>query len=83
VPETGALLAAVLACAGQARCQTIGKPEPPLFLRALSILGASAHDAIMIGDNAETDGAGAARMGMRYINAAAGLAGVLDQLPPA
>lgn len=83
VPETGALLAAIMACAGQAKCLTVGKPEPPLFLRALSILGVSAHDAIMIGDNAETDGEGAARMGMRYINSADGLAGVLDRLPVA
>lgn len=66
VPETGALLAAVLACAGPVPFRVIGKPEPSLFLRSLALLGIAARDAVMVGDNPETDGLGARRLGMRF-----------------
>lgn len=66
VPETGALLAAVFACAGQVPCRVVGKPEPTLFLRGLAVLGIGARDAVMIGDNPDTDGVGARRIGMRF-----------------
>lgn len=64
VPETGALLAALLACAPHVAPRVIGKPEPDLFRLALRRLGADAGDAVMIGDNPTTDGAGAARLGI-------------------
>lgn len=65
VPETGALLAAVLACTGAVSYTLVGKPEPHLFLRALAILGIEARHALMIGDNPSTDGIGAHRLGIR------------------
>jgi HAD superfamily hydrolase (TIGR01450 family) len=67
VPETGALLAAVLACTGPVPYETIGKPEPALFLRALARLDARPEDAVMVGDTLGPDGAGALRLGMRFM----------------
>lgn len=68
VPETGALLSAVLACTGEIPYRVIGKPEPPMFWKALSLLGAEAAGAVMIGDNVETDGRGALRAGMSFVH---------------
>ena len=68
VPETGALLSAILACTGEIPYRVIGKPEPPMFWKALSLLGAEAADAVMIGDNVETDGRGALRTGMNFVH---------------
>ncbi len=67
VPEAGALAAAVIAAAGVEAYDTIGKPEPLLFELACVRLGISPRDALMIGDNPETDGAGARRLGMRFL----------------
>lgn len=67
VPETGALLQALLACTGPVPARFVGKPEPALFKAGLAILGVEAEYAVMIGDNAATDGAGAERLGIRYI----------------
>jgi HAD superfamily hydrolase (TIGR01450 family) len=67
VPETGALLAAILACTGAVPHRIIGKPEPELFARALALLAVPAAQAVMVGDNPHTDGAGARRLGMRYV----------------
>lgn len=69
VPETGALLAAILASAGPVPYRTIGKPESHLFELGLRRLGVRASDAVMIGDNPLTDGEGARRAGIRYIAA--------------
>jgi HAD superfamily hydrolase (TIGR01450 family) len=66
VPETGALLSALLACVGNIDYVVVGKPEPPLFRRALSILGAG-EDVLVIGDNPNTDGAAAARTGLPFL----------------
>ncbi|SFG29060.1 4-nitrophenyl phosphatase [Novosphingobium sp. CF614] len=69
VPETGALLAALLACAGDAKFEpsVIGKPGPLLFQRACQHLNVAPQHAVMIGDNPETDGEGALRLGIRSI----------------
>lgn len=67
VPEAGALAAAVLACVGNVEARVIGKPESALFEMGCLRLGVSAQEAVMIGDNALTDGAGSKRAGMRYI----------------
>lgn len=75
VPETGAMLAAVLACAGDVRYRVIGKPEPELFVRALSALGATVDRTLVVGDNPDTDGRGARALGM-----ACALVGVDAQL---
>lgn len=68
VPETGALLAAILACTGEIAYRVIGKPEPPMFWKALALLGAEAANAVMIGDNVETDARGALRTGMSFVH---------------
>ncbi|HTN14312.1 MAG TPA: HAD hydrolase-like protein [Sphingomonadaceae bacterium] len=69
VPETGALLAALLACVGSQASSPLvfGKPGPLLFERACAHLGIPACDAVMIGDNPETDGEGALKLGIRPI----------------
>lgn len=67
VPETGALLAALLACTGRVPYRVVGKPEPALFLAALDVLKVTAQDAVMVGDNPMTDGAGAARIGLGFL----------------
>lgn len=66
VPEAGALAEAIMAASGVRDHQVIGKPEPLLFLTACAQLGIGPQQAVMIGDNAETDGAGARRLGMRF-----------------
>lgn len=66
VPETGALLAALLAATGKRPLdyQLVGKPSPRLFMRACDLLDIPPEDALMIGDNPDTDVAGAAAVGM-------------------
>ncbi len=69
VPETGALLAAVLSCLGDKTPEPdiIGKPGPLLFERACHQLDIAPGEAVMIGDNPETDGKGAQSAGIRPI----------------
>ncbi|MCJ2180706.1 HAD-IA family hydrolase [Novosphingobium sp. 2580] len=69
VPETGALLAALLACVDERSVEpwVAGKPCPMLFERACEGLAITPEEAVMIGDNPETDGEGAARLGIRPI----------------
>lgn len=73
VPETGALAAAILACAGPRDYTIIGKPEPMLYTMACSRLGVAPDNAVMIGDNPQTDGRGATRTGMRFWQVDSGL----------
>lgn len=69
IPETGALLAAILACVPQAAIdrEEIGKPGPLLYLRACAALGVTPQRAVMIGDNPDTDIVGARALGMSAI----------------
>lgn len=67
VPETGALLAAIQQCLPDVRPDILGKPGPLLFERACAVLGIAPHDAVMIGDNLETDVKGALALGMQPI----------------
>lgn len=64
VPETGALLAAITSCVADLPVTTIGKPGPLMFEKACAALDIRTEDAIMIGDNPETDGAGARALGI-------------------
>lgn len=66
VPETGALLAALLACTGPVPYRIVGKPEPSLFEAGLRLLGLPRSAVMMVGDNPATDGEGARRFGLRY-----------------
>jgi putative hydrolase of the HAD superfamily len=45
----------------------VGKPEPAVFQRALSLVGAEAADAVMIGDTVERDIDGALALGLRAV----------------
>lgn len=67
VPETGALMAALAACVPGVPPRIIGKPEPALFLAALARAGVGPGEAVMVGDNPETDGAGAEGLGIPTI----------------
>ena len=67
VPETGAFLAMLTACVTPRRTTVVGKPEPALFEAALAACGAAPADAVMIGDNPATDGAGAGALGIPFL----------------
>ena len=67
VPETGAIAAAVMAAAGVSDCHVVGKPEPELFEIACLRLGLRPDRVLMIGDNPATDGNGAAKLGMDFL----------------
>ncbi len=60
-PGTGAVLAALEAATG-VRAQSVGKPEPQLFLTALDRLGGGT--ALMVGDRLDADAAGARAAGL-------------------
>ena len=68
-PETGALLAALSACVGDAEVEMeiVGKPSPRLFERACRVLEVEPARAVMIGDNPATDGAGAEAFGLPWL----------------
>ncbi len=59
--ETGAFLAALRAAVPHAAVTVVGKPEPTIFHAALA--GIDPRDAVMIGDNRETDLVGAEAIG--------------------
>lgn len=67
VPETGALLAAIMACVPGVEPEIIGKPHPTMFMRACGILRIEPEQAVMIGDNPETDIQGARALGIESI----------------
>jgi HAD superfamily hydrolase (TIGR01450 family) len=67
VPETGSLLAAVVATAGVEPEHVVGKPEPFLFEEALRRLESTPEDTVVVGDNPSTDQEGARRLGLRCI----------------
>jgi len=69
VPETGALLAMITACVnvGASDMCVIGKPSPYLFQLGLRRLGISPDEAVMIGDNPNTDIRGADSVGLRHV----------------
>ena len=53
------------------------KPEPVLFLRALSRAGCAPHEACMIGDRPDNDIAPAKALGMRTVRITQGLGGLM------
>lgn len=66
VPETGALAAAIAAASGVAVYKVVGKPEKFMFEIGRRKLGVEFSDIVMIGDNPDTDGLGAQRLGMHF-----------------
>lgn len=68
VPETGALLAALRAVMGEVPFDCIGKPHPHMVHAVLRLTGTAPQDAVFLGDNADTDGAIARAVGMRFVH---------------
>lgn len=64
MPETGALMAALVSASGVQPWRIIGKPGPLLFEEGLRRLDAGAANTVVIGDNPATDALGAAQLGM-------------------
>lgn len=71
-PGTGAIVERIAQASGQTPL-VMGKPERPIFEMAAAQMNLGLHDLLMIGDNIETDIAGAKRAG---ITAALVLTGV-------
>lgn len=67
VPETGALLQALLACVPGTRADILGKPAAMLFQEGLRRLNLPPADVTVIGDNLRTDALGATRLGIGYL----------------
>lgn len=67
VPETGALMQAIVHASGVRPHEIIGKPGPILFRHALAKLGSRPARTTMIGDNVLTDAVGAVEAGMAYL----------------
>ena len=63
-PGNGAILAALEAATGRAPV-IVGKPEPHLFLEAMTRLAVPPEQTLVVGDRLETDIAGGVRAGMR------------------
>jgi HAD superfamily hydrolase (TIGR01458 family) len=61
--DTGAFVTA-LEYASQRTAIVLGKPAPEFFAAALTGMGCAAPEAVMIGDDAEADAAGALRAGL-------------------
>lgn len=83
VPETGALLAALMNCVPGVIPTIIGKPSPLLFSRACEVLKVSSAQALMIGDNLETDIAGADAFGISSLHVSPSALERYDTLVPA
>jgi HAD superfamily hydrolase (TIGR01450 family) len=66
LPGCGAIVEAVATAAG-VRPLVIGKPEPPLFELALTRMGLTERDAVMVGDSVDSDVRGARRVGMTAV----------------
>ncbi|MDA4117958.1 MAG: HAD-IIA family hydrolase [Thaumarchaeota archaeon] len=62
----GPIVKAVEYCSGK-KAVTIGKPSRPMFELALELAGCAAEDAVMVGDQEETDVDGARNMRMQSI----------------
>ena len=67
VPETGALMAALVSASGVQPWRILGKPGSLLLQEGLRRLGAEVGGTIVIGDNPSTDALGAAQLGMRCV----------------
>jgi HAD superfamily hydrolase (TIGR01458 family) len=63
--DAGAFVAA-LEFASQTNAIILGKPSPEFFLSALASMDCSKAKAVMVGDDAETDVAGALRSGLAH-----------------
>jgi HAD superfamily hydrolase (TIGR01458 family) len=80
--DVGPFVAALEYASGKTAV-VLGKPAPKFFLDAVDSLGCAAKDAVMIGDDAESDVGGAMAAGLKGILVRTGKyrAGQEDQLP--
>jgi ribonucleotide monophosphatase NagD (HAD superfamily) len=67
VLETGAILQLFRACIPDLAFKVVGKPSRIMFDIALERFGSHGANTVMIGDNPETDGAGAISAGITPI----------------
>jgi HAD superfamily hydrolase (TIGR01450 family) len=67
VPQTGALMRAVMTSSGCAPSHVVGKPGIAMFQEGLRRLGRPREEVVVIGDNPDTDALGAVRAGLRYL----------------
>lgn len=72
VPGNGSIVAAI-AYATRAVPTVIGKPEPTLVRLALEQLGAAPGEALLVGDNLETDVEAGRRAGVRTVHLLTGI----------
>jgi 4-nitrophenyl phosphatase len=75
VPGAGSIVAAISAVVGRGPDLIAGKPEPRLLLDALARNDARKSDAIMLGDQLETDILAGARAGIDTLLLRTGIAG--------
>ena len=64
--DAGAFVAGLEYAAG-VEAEVVGKPSRAYFDAALAELGASPHDAVMVGDDVEADVGGATAAGLRGV----------------
>ncbi len=76
-PGNGAILSALEAASGRPPV-IVGKPEPHLFLEAMTRLAVPPSQALVVGDRLETDIAGGRRAGMQTALILTGASGVAD-----
>jgi 4-nitrophenyl phosphatase len=77
LPGAGSLLAFLSAATGVEPI-IVGKPQPILFEQALSRVGGTTADTVMVGDRLATDIVGAHALGMRTILLLSGVSGLAD-----
>ena len=73
LPGAGAIVAALAAATG-VEPEVIGKPAPAMFRAILEAAGAAAADTVVVGDNPDSDVAGAHRAGCAAILVLTGVA---------
>ena len=71
-PGAGSVLALFTAATDQAPI-VIGKPHAPMFEEAMSRLGVTPQETLMVGDRYETDIAGALKLGMTTVGVLTGI----------
>jgi HAD superfamily hydrolase (TIGR01450 family) len=81
VPETGALLAAIVACLPDVAFTTVGKPQGILITQTLSAASCTAAETAFIGDNPRTDGEGAKALGIAFFQVGPHQTHLSDLLP--
>lgn len=72
IPGAGAIVAMLETATGQ-KARVIGKPEPGIFLQALTRLGSDAAHTAIVGDRYETDIVGGHRAGLKTIGVLCGV----------